>query len=231
MEQEKFTTISDWLIAEIKRDIFYGIYKPGQKLILNELKNHYNVGGSPLREAMVQLAWQKFLVMKPQKGFWVADVSIDELRHIMQSRFAIGRAALKEAVKAGDEQWELNILTAFHKLQRLDPEADDFDAEEWDKRHRAFHLSLVECKGAAFLFDILANIYDQQDRYRHFLFGKSGESAARFHDHTEHEAVVKAVLARDAELACKLLYAHAQRLYNSIEQATSLAEISGNLRY
>ncbi|PSV86361.1 FCD domain-containing protein [Photobacterium leiognathi] len=231
MEKVEFTTISDRLISVIKKDILNGTYQPGQKLVLNDLKAHYKVGGSPLREAMVQLAWQKYLVMKPQKGFWVADVSLDELRHIIQSRFAIGRLALKEAVAVGDEQWELNILTAFHKLSRLDPDSEDFDVDEWDKRHKEFHLAIVECKGSEFLLDILSHIYDQQDRYRHFLLGKDIAPVNRYHDHGEHEAVMNAVLRRDADLASKLLYAHVERLYTSIEQATCLSSISGNLRY
>ncbi|WP_305462212.1 GntR family transcriptional regulator [Photobacterium leiognathi] len=69
MEKVEFTTISDRLISVIKKDILNGTYQPGQKLVLNDLKAHYKVGGLPLREAMVQLAWQKYLVMKPQKGF------------------------------------------------------------------------------------------------------------------------------------------------------------------
>ncbi|MCG3864202.1 MULTISPECIES: FCD domain-containing protein [unclassified Photobacterium] len=231
MEKEEFTTISDRLISVIKNDILNGTYLPGEKLILNDLKSRYSVGGSPLREAMVQLAWQKYLVMKPQKGFWVADVSLDELKHIIQSRFAIGRLALKEAISTGDEQWELNILTAFHKLNRLNPDADDFDASEWDRRHKAFHLALVQCKSSEFLLDILSHIYDQQERYRHFLLGVNIAPQDRYHDHGEHEAVMQAVLKRDADLASQLLYAHAERLYTSIEQATSLTAVSGSLRY
>ncbi|TJZ95508.1 GntR family transcriptional regulator, partial [Photobacterium damselae subsp. piscicida] len=110
LDEYNFTTISDRVMHQIRSDILNGEFKAGQKLILSDLKDRYNVGGSPLREAMVQLSWQKYVTMKPQKGFWVADVSLNELKSIIKARLAIGNVALRDAMDNGDEKWELNIL-------------------------------------------------------------------------------------------------------------------------
>ena len=180
---------------QIRHDILCGEFEAGQKLILSELKERYQVGGTPLREAMVQLSWQKYVTMKPQKGFWVAKVSLDELRGILKTRLALGHVALQDAIKKGDEAWELQILTAFHKLNRLNPESALFDYDEWEWRHKEFHLSLISCEGSEFIRDMISHIYDQQERYRHFLLNARLSPEKQYHDNGEHEALMKAVLA------------------------------------
>ncbi|PST87527.1 XRE family transcriptional regulator [Photobacterium iliopiscarium] len=222
MNKDNFATISDRVMYQIRHDILCGEFEAGQKLILSELKERYQVGGTPLREAMVQLSWQKYVTMKPQKGFWVAKVSLDELRGILKTRLALGHVALQDAIKKGDEAWELQILTAFHKLNRLNPESALFDYDEWEWRHKEFHLSLISCEGSEFIRDMISHIYDQQERYRHFLLNARLSPEKQYHDNGEHEALMKAVLARNAELACQLLQEHSERLYSLLEAAPSL---------
>ena len=222
MTKDNFATISDRVMCQIRHDILCGEFEAGQKLILSELKERYQVGGTPLREAMVQLSWQKYVKMEPQKGFWVADVSLDELRGILKARLALGHVALKDAIKKGDEAWELQVLTAFHKLNRLDPESALFDYDEWELRHKEFHLSLVACEGSEFILDMISNVYDQQERYRHFLLNANLSPEKQYHDNGEHEALMKAVLSRNVELSCQLLKDHCERLYQILEKAPSL---------
>ncbi|WP_105062072.1 GntR family transcriptional regulator [Photobacterium angustum] len=222
MTKDNFATISDRVMCQIRHDILCGEFEAGQKLVLSELKERYQVGGTPLREAMVQLSWQKYVKMEPQKGFWVADVSLDELRGILKARLALGHVALKDAIKKGDEAWELQVLTAFHKLNRLDPESALFDYDEWELRHKEFHLSLVACEGSEFILDMISNVYDQQERYRHFLLNANLSPEKQYHDNGEHEALMKAVLSRNVELSCQLLKEHGERLYQILEKAPSL---------
>lgn len=216
-KNNKFATLSDKVMHQIRHDILSGELEAGQKLVLSELKGKYQVGGSPLREAMVQLSWQKYVVMKPQKGFWVADVSLDELREILKVRQAISNMALKSAIENGNEEWELTILTAYHKLSRIDLDDPDFDLDDWEVRHKQFHLSLVASQGSSFVSDLLEYVYDQQERYRHFFLNHEFAPEKQYHDNGEHEAIMKAVLARDSELACKLVNQHTERLYKIIE--------------
>ena len=61
MTKDNFATISDRVMCQIRHDILCGEFEAGQKLILSELKERYQVGGTPLREAMVQLSWQKYV--------------------------------------------------------------------------------------------------------------------------------------------------------------------------
>ncbi|NMV23435.1 GntR family transcriptional regulator, partial [Vibrio parahaemolyticus] len=75
----------------------------------------YNVGASPIREALVQLSWSKYVKLAPQKGCWVAPVCKDELHDLYESLQMVSACLLSKAIMIGDEKWELDVLTAYHK--------------------------------------------------------------------------------------------------------------------
>ena len=47
-------TLTDKVSKMIRQDILNGELAPGQKLVVADLKNRYNVGASPILEALVQ---------------------------------------------------------------------------------------------------------------------------------------------------------------------------------
>ena len=231
INENAFTTLSDRVIHDIRQDILNGVFEAGQKLIINDLKSRYDVGGSPLREALVQLSWRNYLVMIPQRGFWVAEVSLAELRDIIATKASVSKIALQQAVLHADEdKWQLSVLTAFHQLDKLDVDDPTFDYDLWEVRHKHFHLALLNCTGQDYLSDMIQYIYDQQERYRHFLLNRSYLPDQQYHDDGEHELMMKAVLQKDVELAHQLLLAHSERLYALIEAIPNLPKESSRKR-
>lgn len=76
-------TLTDKVAKMIRHDILVGNFAPSEKLVVADLKTRYDVGASPIREALVQLSWSKFVVVEPQKGCWVAPISTSELADSM----------------------------------------------------------------------------------------------------------------------------------------------------
>ncbi|AMC35929.1 GntR family transcriptional regulator [Janthinobacterium sp. B9-8] len=211
------TTLSDQMVKAIRRDILLGTFLPGEKLQMNELKQHYQVGGTPIREALVQLVWQHFVVMEPQKGFRVAPVSLDELRDILATRRAIAGLALEKAMQRGDEEWELSIITAFHRMERIQLDQPGVDYEEWGERHMGFHMALIKACNSPMMLSTLENIYNQLERYRHIWLNGELDKVTRYHDHGEHKTIMDAVLARDLQKALALIEAHYQHVIDLAE--------------
>lgn len=211
------TTLADQMVKAIRRDILLGRFLPGDKLQMNELKQHYQVGGTPIREALVQLVWQNFVVMEAQKGFRVAPISLDELRDILAIRHAIAGLALGKAMERGGESWELDIITAFHRMERIQLDQPDVDFEEWGERHIGFHLSLIKACNSPMMLSTLENIYNQLERYRHIWLNGSLDEVTRYHDHGEHKIIMEAVLARDLPKALQLIREHYQHVIDLAE--------------
>jgi len=72
------------ILDSLTNDILQGNYMPREKLHIRTLKERYNVGTSPLREALSQLIAKDLVVSENQRGFYVSDISIDDLTDIIK---------------------------------------------------------------------------------------------------------------------------------------------------
>ena len=121
MQQQKNTTshtISSDLYDLIRSDIIGGRFEPGEKLRLESMRKRYEVGNSPLREALTKLASTGLLTQQNQRGFYVPIASRADLTDICNTRIHIEVAALKLSIAQGDDDWEAKVISTFHCLQK-----------------------------------------------------------------------------------------------------------------
>ncbi|PSW15176.1 XRE family transcriptional regulator [Photobacterium sanctipauli] len=201
----------------IRQDILNGELSPGQKLVVAELKDRYSVGASPIREALVQLSWRRYVDFAPQKGCWVSPVSVAELEDLFDSCQELSKVLLKRAIEKGDEAWELEILTSFHKLSRINPAESETNFKEWELRHSEFHLALLAGSQSPTMLGLYREVYEQIERYRHIWVSQHRAYEERYHDNGEHEAMMKAVLEKDTERALGLISKHSDRAMEMIK--------------
>ncbi|GLR75736.1 GntR family transcriptional regulator [Aliivibrio sifiae] len=202
-------TLTDKVSKIIYQDILAGKLNPGQKLVVSELKERYSVGASPIREALVQLSWNKYVKLEPQKGCWVASISQEELKELFEGLRVVGNVLLKKAIANGDEAWELNILTNFHKLTKINREEITSEAiQEREERHSAFHSALLEGAKAPIMHQFHQELTNQIKRYRHLQNTYSTVAKEHAEYLEEHETIMKLALSRNSEKAVELLEKH-----------------------
>jgi GntR family transcriptional regulator, carbon starvation induced regulator len=196
----------------LRRDILSGTLAPGQRLRTKDLQARYGLGLSPLRESLQRLSAEGIVVNDAQRGFAVAPVSVAELRDLTVARTALESTMLPMAMQLGSADWEGDIVAAFHRLSRTplpnDPAAMA-DASLWELRHRSFHHALVAGCGSPWLLRLHGQLVDQSERYRKIRILHHQESQAQVRDvNAEHQAVMEAVLRRDAAQAVALMTQH-----------------------
>ena len=162
----------------------------------------------------MRLASEGLVVLEDHKGFRVAPVSREEVVDIATTRCELEGLAFRMAIEKGDDQWEANILGRFHELTRRPTYTPDGTLDsEWERRHDAFHRALYaacDLKSLASFCQILA---ERAFRYRHLLL----EAVDRTRDHrSEHEAIYKLALDRDAARAVSLLQTHYMRTVQTL---------------
>ncbi len=216
-------TLTDKVAKMIRSDILLGDLLPGQKLVVAELKDKYKVGASPIREALVQLAWSKYVTLEPQKGCWVAPVCRHELNDLYESLRVISAVLIKKAIDAGDESWELEVLTSYHKLSKVKHNIDGFNWTEWEERHHQFHISLLEGAKSKHMFQFFSDLINQVKRYRFFALSQTENKTASLFDLDEHELIMKLVLSKDSEQAAQLLDKHLATSMKQIEMVIEAA--------
>ncbi len=194
--------------SKLRQDIISGALKPGQKLKIEELRVQYNVGTSPIREALSLLTSDQFVERLDQRGFKVASVSVQEFDELLKTRCWLEEMALRESILAGSSNWEERVVLANYRLSRI-PRSQSSDKfvsnDEWEDAHKQFHMTLISECGSSMLLKFCDQLYDQNVRYRQ-LSGAVAYPERNIAE--EHNAICDAVLSRDETLACRLLVNH-----------------------
>ena len=163
-------TVSADIFRLLRSDIISGTLQPGARLRFIELQARYDIGTSPLREALSRLAADRLVIQEVNRGFSVPPISLEDFADIARLRSALERGAIEASIARGDETWEEQVVLAHHRLRRLgrqesDPQ-DEAIPEEWERRHRAFHTALIAACGSPWTLHFCGVLYDQFDRYR-----------------------------------------------------------------
>ncbi|WP_425272250.1 FCD domain-containing protein [Paraburkholderia aromaticivorans] len=195
----------------LRRDILDGLLPPGSKLRVEHLKSQYQVGAGTLREAMALLLSDSLVVAQEQKGFRVAPVSMEDLKDLTRTRSLLEIEALKQSIALGDDDWEANLVSAFHKLTLAEERLVKNPAiafNDWEDRNRQFHEALLAACPSRWLKHMRSILYQQAERYRR-LSAVYGPPPTSVHD--EHRAIYEAALARDVGSASEALEHHIGR--------------------
>ncbi|MCS5592139.1 MAG: DNA-binding transcriptional regulator CsiR [Gammaproteobacteria bacterium] len=196
------------ILEALTSDILEGAYLPGEKLHIKTLRGRYEVGTSPLREALSQLIAKDLVVSENQKGFYVTEISIDDLEDIYQARAKIEALCVQMAIEKGDDYWEANCLAAMHRLNKSSG-AESVDLKEWQKRHSSFHSGLASgCKSPR-LLQIRRSLFEKSTRYRNLWLKENVTNADTLEvNQQEHTALLNFALERDVKGATQLVEAH-----------------------
>ena len=201
-------TLASSVYLALKGDIITGKLKPGHKLRLQVLKEDYNVGNSPLREALNRLSANGMVMREENKGFKVSSASVEELQELVRTRCWLEEIALRESIKNGDDQYDERIVLAVHRLSRLtNTDGDNYSNPEHQALHRDFHRAILSACNSGILQTFCSQLQDQSFRYRNLaevLQYRVG------HEEEEHQKIRDAILDRNADEAVKLLCSHYQ---------------------
>ncbi|MEX0584518.1 MAG: DNA-binding transcriptional regulator CsiR [Natronospirillum sp.] len=194
----------------LKRDIIRAVFAPGEKLLMSGLRERYNIGTGPLREALSQLVADRLVHAISQRGYRVAPMSLTELQDIYDARAHIESLVVELAIARGDDTWEAEIIARAHTLSKvLEVSGPEELLDVWDQRHKAFHTAIAAGCGSQHLLQARARLFDQAERYRHLWLCETVFSATALdRKRAEHAELVEVILARQAATARELVRTH-----------------------
>ena len=204
-------SLTSQIYQRIRSDIIVGTLEPGLKLKIEELRQSYGTGASPVREALSLLTSDRLVERFDQRGFRVAHVSAEAFNELLKTRCWLEDRALRESIAHGGKEWEEGVVLAHYRLSRTPRSTAEkaFVANaDWEELHQRFHMALLSACGSATLLRFCEQLYDENIRYRNL----AGPSAYPKRDvNVEHEEIVSAALDRDADLAVSRLTAHYEK--------------------
>jgi DNA-binding GntR family transcriptional regulator len=175
-------TVRDRVRNALRAAIISGELVPGELYPAPALGARLGVSSTPVREAMFDLVTEGLVVVQPNKGFRVTEMSSADLDDVAAVRMLIEPPATRDVVP-------LIPGSDFPGLRALaDPivtAADVGDLVSYVEADRVFHLTLLGYSRNAHLLDVVARLRAQTrlaGLARLAAEGKLVESAAEHHE-------------------------------------------------
>ncbi|MDQ7850045.1 MAG: GntR family transcriptional regulator [Armatimonadota bacterium] len=185
--------------------IVRGVLPEGYRLQDRVLANALQVSRTPVREAMQRLESEGFVETTARQGVVVSSITAQDVEDIYVIRIALeGVAARLAAQRASSAEIEL--------LARLN---DQFaaavrrrDLQAITSLNREFHGALYQATRNRRLAALLNTLHDSVQRFRRSTLSVPERAEASV---AEHEELIQAIRARDADRAEALARAHKER--------------------
>ena len=195
---------------ELRRLIQRGELPPGTRLRQADIAKRIGVSTTPVREAFTALAREGLVRQDAHRGAIVFLPSLDELNENYEIRCALEPLATRAASKRMSDA-DLKALDKLIERMRATS-----DPHRYVALNRAFHSRIYDAAGLPTLAELIDRLRDAAAGYIRLLESKDDpDYAAQVQQ--EHERIVLALRAHDANAAAEIM---AQHLRNSADHIT-----------
>lgn len=200
------------LVGLIRSLILTGDIAPGDKILPKDVQERFGVSHIPVREALRTLEAEGLVVTVPRRGTTAAQVSLAELREVYAMRRLLEPPLMAEAARQRSPQ---QVVAAETARRRLAAESSD-DVEGFLARHREFQQILLEPAVQAVGRRMLDQLGMIAERYVRMSVASFNADKLSSHD---HDSLLDAFVAGDAELAARETLHHLDLVESTIIEA------------
>ncbi len=188
----------------LRRDLLACRVRPGDRIPVSLISKELSISPGPVREALSRLVAEGLVETEQNRGYRAAELEIESFGHLTDARLSVDTLCLRDAIAAGDVEWESNLIAACHRMERRLEELDGSHAAEdrFAEAHALFHKALVSGGRNPYLLRMHELLYLQSTRYRQLCIPLAQDKP---HIHAFQGDFITAVMARDADRAVELL--------------------------
>ena len=141
----------------IRQMLFYNEIIPGQKIKYQDLADKIGVSITPVIHALKWLEFKNIVSHEPNRGYFVNEVSLKEIKEIYDTRLLLEVSLVPEIINSVDDE----------SIQRLKQSQDDYftavDEENYYSRlmtDMKFHLTLASISQCHIQLKMLQELFD-----------------------------------------------------------------------
>lgn len=199
----------DYAARTLVENIVHTRLEPGQQLVEQTLCQAMAISRTPLREAMLDLANRQLIEIRPKIGSYVARIDpgiVEQVRHlrsVLESELAAMacRTCTREAL---DRLWENTAVWRMYIERKQEEKIFSLDKE--------FHRMMYELCGRMYWYRLVESAAPHFDRTTVLSF----RCRPMEHILEDHEALLRAVEARDEAAARAVAARHMERYRENI---------------
>jgi GntR family transcriptional regulator, rspAB operon transcriptional repressor len=202
---------ADRVYLSLKQAIVSGALPPDALIDKIELSTRFQVSRLSVTAAVNRLAFERLVVVEPQRGSYVAKIRLDDARQWMLIRRALEMEVVatcaRELPEAAIERLARNIA-----YQRTALDAGDMQG--FHELDTVLHLQLVDGLGWGRVTEVLEPVRTHLERVRRTLLPEPGRMNRTF---AEHQEIYRAIAAREPDAASKAMGHHLNQVLHELE--------------
>ncbi len=207
------TSLPEEVAHRIRRMIRNGALKKGDRIIEQDLAETMGVSRTPLREALRSLTSEGLIELRPHRGAYVAEPSMEQIQDMFEvMSFLEGLCARIATEKASDAQ--IREIENLH--ERLERHHLAGLPEKYLEVNGKFHTLLQELVGNQALNEVINGLREKILLYRYRQLYQPHRFDASMHEHRELMAAIRERRPADAE---RLMRTHLMNQCEALKNA------------
>jgi len=190
----------------------------GTRLVLRDLANQYHASDIPVREALRMLERDGLVEMVPYQG---ARVTTLTAREVEETYFIRGHLESIATGLAAERITNTEMEQLDELMTRMKDAVSARDGSLFSDLNGEFHKTIIAACGNEMLRELTMDIWQRHSGFQR-VFRLVPERIAT--SQAEHEDIMAALRARDAERAAKLALWHKQSVGDSVSQLVNESE-------
>ena len=190
-------------VTQILRNrILQGEYEIGEKMTESKIASELKVSRTPIRDAFRQLEKERLVEYIPNKGCFAMGFSREDMLDIYMVRQAVEELAIRLAIQRADDE---SVTALEEQLERMYCYTEQNSYEKLLQANEEFHSMIYRMTGSRFIVRIMRTYQDYVHMARKETLKKDEDLATIYQ---EHEAIYRAIAARDEEAAASAVGDH-----------------------
>lgn len=220
MASIKIETKSELIYNQLKASILKGDLPADEKLVINQLAEHFSTSPIPVREAVSRLEAENLVSVVPHTGVYVKGIDLAQLRELYPLRGVLEGYAVRLAAENLTSE---DIAQLQEQIAMMDVAAAAKDHQEMGRLNLAFHKTLYKKSGNATLIGMIDDLWQKTALAR--LVFKFRPYRAK-DSNKEHRQIVEALEAGNTKRAEKLIIRQSEKTLKLLDKSMEKKEVA-----
>lgn len=184
---------------------------PGAPINEQELAEEFDMGVTPVREALKWLAHENLVDVTERHGIYVADVNVEDLQQLSEMRLSLESLSARLAAERVESD-DLVVLQALRKEQAAVTPEESRDLFDLDHR---FHQAVAEAAHNRYLAQTLERLFGLSRRLWYLALPHLELLSSSVEKHLD---LVEAIEKGDADRAEQIMRKHVKEFYDEVRE-------------
>jgi len=214
---------SQQIYENLRQEILELTLPPGSPLDEASLSEQFGMSRTPVREALVRLAAEGLVTTLPNRNTIVTPIDFVHLPVYFEALSLMYRVTTRSAAvhRRPEHMIPINAFKAAYA-----DAVERRDAVAMISTNRDFHVAIAEAGGNGYFTAFFTRLLDEGRRLLRLYYLSFDDRLPRQYVQ-EHEQIVAAIEAGDAELCDRLGAAHAEQIIRQIQSYISRSTTAG----